>query len=177
MTAKRRKSSNAGRLLTLSGLMAFFVAFAFPLQAETGTSAMARASRLGAWRAVMSSDGIELRDYLNRPISKSELRKELRAGAQEVRKEAAGLSEVPGLKSLLAFLDRENLNAEALRTEGPPARNNTSAAALAPGRSPKVAASGAYLAGAAPHSYVGPVLSSLQFTTTPGRVRVQVLLL
>jgi hypothetical protein len=157
--------------------MAFFVAFAFPLQAETGTSAMARASRLGAWRAVMSSDGIELRDYLNRPISKSELRKELRAGAQEVRKEAAGLSEVPGLKSLLAFLDREDLNAAALRTEGPPARNNASAAALAPGRSPKVALAGAYLAGAAPHSHAGPVLSSLQFTTTPGRVRVQVLLL
>ena len=177
MTEKRRKSFNARRLLTLSGLMAFFVAFAFPLQAETGVSAMARASRLGAWRAVMGSDGIELRDYLNRPISRSDLRNELRAGAQEVRKEAAGLSEVPGLKALLAFLDREDLNTEALRTEGPPARSSASMAALAPGRSPKIAVAGVYFAGAAPRSHAKSALSSLQFTTTPGRVRVHVLLL
>ncbi len=177
MNEKRRKVSKTRKLLTLTGLLVFCFALALPLFAESSRSAMERVSELGAWQAVMSPSGIELRDYLNRPISRDKLQRELRAGGREVAHEAARLSEVPELSVLLKFLDREDLNAAALREGGPLGSGGHSMAATLPQRTPKVRAGSVLLLGAAPPRPAEPVLSSLQLTTTPGRLRVQVLLL
>ena len=178
MIKKRRTVSKAKRLLTLMGLLAFCLAVALPLFAterrEPG-SAMRSASRLDAWRVVMSPDGIELRDYQNRLISRQGLRRELRAGERAAAGEAADLSLVPGLRALLAYLDRVDLNADALRGGAGRGERRAAVSAILPLRSPKIAPSPIRLLGAAPSGRAEPILSPLQFTLTPGRVRVQVL--
>ncbi|MFH2203764.1 MAG: hypothetical protein ABIJ96_11655 [Elusimicrobiota bacterium] len=158
--------------------MAFCLAAALPLFAtESSRSAMRQVSRTDAWRVVMHTDGIELRDYRNRLISRRDLQREIRAGEQAVAHEAAGLSSMGGLKALLNYLDRSNLVAAALRGELPAAHGGEKISALTPQRSPKVRPPAACVVGRAPDGPAAPVLSPLQFTLTPGRVRVQVLLL
>lgn len=170
----------------LAGLLAFCFGAAVPLFAAPrpvilpdapAAEAMKQVSRLDAWRVVMHSDGIELRDYLNRPISRAKLQKEIRQGGQQVAREAARLSKVPGLGVLLAYLEELDIFASALRTGGAGKASSRSMSALLPSQAPKVKAPQACLVGAAPEGPSSPILSSLTYTTTPGRVRVQVLLL
>lgn len=177
MSGKRRTVSRTKKLLTLSGLLVFCFALALPLFAAQPESAMERASELGAWQAVMSPDGIELRDYLNRPISRDALQRELRAGGREVAHEAARLSEIPELSALLKFLDREDLNVAALREEGPVVSSGRGMAVNMPPRAPKIRARVVRVFCVVPPRPAEPVLTPLQLSTTPGRVRVQVLLL
>ena len=173
---KRREASSVKRLLTLLGLLAFCLAAALPLFAiETPRSAMRQASRLDAWRVVMLPDAIELRDYQNRLISRTALQRELRAGSREVAREAAGLSSMPGLKALLDYLDRSDLSASGLRDEIPRGRRGDEISALTPPRAPKLRPPAARVAARAPDGPAASVLSPLQFTLTPGRVRVLVL--
>lgn len=126
-------------------------------------------AEIDVW-AAFSLPGIELRDSRNNEISRTELEKGLREGTRRSARRAAGLSRLTGLRVLLAFMDRPDLLASALRAEVPGSGRGGSAF-VAVSREPEVRPpAGRVLPAPEPRANLS--VSPLQLTTTPGRVRV-----
>ncbi|MFH1724497.1 MAG: hypothetical protein ABII00_07735 [Elusimicrobiota bacterium] len=143
---------------------------------SAGRRAMSQAAAIGAWEAARQAEGLDLRDAFNRPISRADLRRGLRAGSVRMIHEAARLSRLPGLRALLEYMDRAHLLAARLRAEGPGPARCESAVAAREVRSPKVHAKPVFLSMEAPDTASEFTLSPLQLTYAPGRLRVLPLL-
>jgi hypothetical protein len=157
-------------------MLAALLAFSLPVFSQAATQqeqrAMILAADMGAYSAAMQSDGLDLRDAQNRPISRAALQSGLRAGTQAARKEAESLSAVQGLAALLDYLDRDDLAADQLSSEFPGRRHGQAAFALAAPRAPRAPAVRFSAIGAAPTISQNWHLHDSMFQSTPGRVRV-----
>ncbi|MBI3299707.1 MAG: hypothetical protein HYZ75_16190 [Elusimicrobia bacterium] len=100
-------AKGAGRLFSLLALLLALDA------SNARASALNQAATVSPYEALRQGSGVELRDAFNRPISRAELSRELRAGA---RAEAA-LAATPAAKAWSEFVERAESLARALRGE------------------------------------------------------------
>ncbi|MBI5245114.1 MAG: hypothetical protein HY922_15740 [Elusimicrobia bacterium] len=120
-----RAETNAGKLLVLLGLLAFCLAAAAPLFAAPKEAPGDGAS---LWAALQGGSGLEVRDELNRPVSRGRIEREVRSGAVAMLRQSSSYAGLSALLALLEVLERSDLLCDALRPAGLPARPAESAA-------------------------------------------------
>ncbi|MEE8424481.1 MAG: hypothetical protein V3S11_01565 [Elusimicrobiota bacterium] len=179
---KRRAKWNARQTWVVLGLLVFCLALALPLYADApigevealrpaaGGAAEGRSSDVDVL-AALEFEGLEIRDSRNQVVSRSAIEKGLRKGSQQSAKHAADLSKLSGLRALLAFMERPDLLASALRTEKPIFERGEGAFVASPRKNPKVRPPAQKVL-PAPEVRADFVSSPLLFCTTPGLVRV-----
>lgn len=155
------------------GLLAIFMsAFALPAGAENATFA-----RAGSLAAVRGYRGLEMRDAFNRPVEREELARGIRSGVREDSDRAAALSALPGLRALIDYLDRLDQLASKLRAPGRVRGQAAYAVAYPAPKEPKALEPAARAGVPLPLAVPAGVSNPLQYSQTPGRVRVLPLLL
>ena len=116
----------AGRFFCLFALLAA------PAAAKTQHQCLTPNATVSPFKLLAQGDGIELRDDVNRPISRGALARELKAGE---RAEAAVLA-APAAKARIDFLESVEALAPVLRNERPGRRCEL--VSTAPARPPKL---------------------------------------
>ena len=163
----------AGHVLAFAGFLAVSIcAFALPARAENETF-----TRAGSLAVVRGFSGLEMRDAANRPVAPSELARGIRSGVRAESERAASLSKLPGLRALFAYLDRLDELAPKLRTPGRERGQAAFAIATFDPKPPKLLSFAVRVSALPSRTTSAVALNPLQFSLTPGRVRVLPLLL
>jgi len=81
---------------------------------------LARAASVDAWDAIWEAKGIEVRDAYNQVVSRDSLVRGIRQGGAALEREAASLSALKALASLLDYLDRLALGSALRSPRRPP---------------------------------------------------------
>lgn len=132
-----RAETNAGKLWILLGLLAFCLAAAVPLFAASMGSPSPEGGRspllegtpaVSVWAALKGGSGMEVRDELNRPVSRARVEREVRGGAVALLRQSSSFAKFSALLALLEVLERSDLLADALRPEGRTSRPGEAAA-------------------------------------------------
>ena len=126
-----RAETNARKLWVLLGLLALCLAAALPLFAAPFGAAPQRGGFSAEWGALKGSEGLEVRDEFNRPVSRAHVESEVRAGAVAMLRQGASFAKASALRTLLDVLERGDLMREALRCARGAARGEKFAAFLA----------------------------------------------
>jgi len=175
MGDKRRRRWDASMARMASSLLALLFLGAGPAQARVRSSALSQVRPMGVLEAMRQAPGIELRDANNRVISREALGRETREGFRRMTGQAAGLSQTPGLSTLLDYLDRRGQLTSRWQEGVPRSGHRAAAVAAQPMRSPKLMPP-PILASLVPAEQTGKLnLTPLELTYTPGRIRVLVL--
>lgn len=126
-----RADMNARKLWVLLGLLALCLGAALPLFAQADAAASPKGAFPEAWGALKGSDGLEVRDELNRPVSRARVEGEVRAGALAMLRQGASFAKAGALRALLDTLERADLLRDVLRSSRARARGENFAALLA----------------------------------------------
>ena len=169
MPSAKIKVPNSRNGCRLFPLLAFLF---FPVTAQGAESLLSRAGSVGVLAAMNEAPGLELRDAHNRAISRDALAGEVRAASRRVEDAAADLSRVKGLRDFLRYLEAPGQLAHAWRggRGNAPAPEEISPAP--PPSSPKIVVPELPMLAGTMDNRRAILLSPLELSTTPGRVRV-----
>ena len=127
-----RAETNARKLWVLLGLLALCFAAALPLFADTGGAASPEGAGFETvLGALKGSEGLEVRDEINRPVSRARVERDVRAGAVAMLRQGASYSRESALRALLDSLERLDLMRDAVRPAGRTPRGEEFTAFLA----------------------------------------------
>lgn len=171
MQTHRRVSRSLAAALGALPLACLLAAPACPSEGR----ALSQAASVGPWAALTGSEGLDLRDESNRPISREALRRELRSADEASRRQTLPLSRLRHASLFRQFLDRLFPLASALRAEGSGGASREECSAFSPPREPKPALPAPGLRSPSPDAGLPVFLSDYRPSDLPGRLTPMVL--